>query len=58
MQKLFRPSEVRPPRYTGHLVWHGLLARCLLYTKLEMRPLAILYNKLYALAAPNYSFSI
>ncbi len=22
---LFRPSEVRSPRYTGHLVWHGML---------------------------------
>ncbi len=23
---LFRLSKVRPPRYTGHLVWHGMLA--------------------------------
>ena len=22
-------SEVRPPRYTGHLVWHGMLPLCL-----------------------------
>ncbi len=28
---LFWLSEVRSPRYTGHLVWHGLLARCLLH---------------------------
>ena len=39
-------SDVRPPRYTGHLVWHRLLAiyRCLLHkTRPEMRPLAIPY---------------
>ena len=30
---------------TGHLVWHGLLARCLLHkTRLEMWPLAIPYT--------------
>ena len=23
---LFRLSEVRPPRYIGHLAWHGMLA--------------------------------
>ncbi len=28
---LFRLSEVRPPRYTGHLAWHGMLAMCLLH---------------------------
>ncbi len=28
---LFRLSEVRPPRYTGHLAWHGMLAICLLH---------------------------
>ncbi len=33
-------SEVRPPRYTGHLFWHGLLARGLLHkTRPKMRPL-------------------
>ncbi len=42
---LFRLSEVQPPRYTGHLVWHGLLAICLLHkTHPEVRPLAILYT--------------
>ncbi len=40
---LFRLSEVvRPPRYTGHLVWHGMLPLCLLHkTHPEVRPLAI-----------------
>ncbi len=39
---LFRLSEVRPPRYTGHLAWHGMLAICLLHkTQPEVRPLAI-----------------
>ncbi len=43
---LFRLSEVhvRPPRYTGHLAWHGMLAiiLCLLHkTHPEVRPLAI-----------------
>ena len=39
---LFRLSEVRPPRYTGHLAWHGMLAICLLHkTHPEVRPLAI-----------------
>ncbi len=28
---LVRLSEVRPPRYTGHLAWHGMLAICLLH---------------------------
>ncbi len=33
---LFRLSEVRPPRYTGHLAWHGVLA--IVYcTKLTLR---------------------
>ena len=39
---LFRLTEVRSPRYTGHLAWHGMLAICLLYkTHPEVRPLAI-----------------
>ncbi len=39
---LFRLSEMRPPRYTGHLVWHGMLAICFLHkTRPEVRPLAI-----------------
>ncbi len=39
---LFRLPEVRPPRYTGHLAWHGMLAICLLHkTHPEVRPLAI-----------------
>ncbi len=39
---LFRLSEVRPPQYTGHLAWHGMLAICLLHkTHHEVRPLAI-----------------
>ena len=34
---LFWLSEVWPPRYTGHLVWHGLLARLDVYsTKLAL----------------------
>ena len=33
-------SEVGPPRYTGHLVWHGLLARCLLHDHSLFRILA------------------
>ncbi len=42
---LFRLSEVRPPRYTGHLAWHGMLAICLLHkTHPEVRPLAIPYT--------------
>ncbi len=42
---LFRLSEVRPPRYTGHLAWHGMLAICLLHkTRPEVRPLAIPYT--------------
>ncbi len=42
---LFRLSEVQPPRYTGHLVWYGLLAICLLHkTHPEVRPLAIPYT--------------
>ncbi len=32
---LFRLSEVRPPRYTGHLVWHRLLTRSC--TKLALK---------------------
>ena len=36
------------PRYTSHLVWHGLLARCLLQkTRPEMWPLAILCTGQY-----------
>ncbi len=36
---LFRLSEMRPPRYTGHLVWHGMLAICFLHkTRPEVRP--------------------
>ncbi len=42
---LFRLSEVRSPRYTGNLVWHGMLARCLLHkTCPEMLLLAIPYT--------------
>ncbi len=42
---LFRLSEVRSPRYTGHLAWHGMLAICLLHkTHPEVRPLAIPYT--------------
>ncbi len=40
-----RLFEVRPPRYTGHLAWHGMLAICLLHkTHPEVRPLAIPYT--------------
>ncbi len=39
---LFRLPELRPPRYTGHLALHGMLAICLLHkTHPEVRPLAI-----------------
>ncbi len=39
---LFRLPEVRPPRYTGQLAWHGMLAIFLLHkTHPEVRPLAI-----------------
>ncbi len=45
---LFRLSEIRPPRYIGHLVCHELLARCLLHkTHPEMRLLAIPYTRQY-----------
>ncbi len=33
---LFRLSEMRPPRYIGHLVWHGMLAICFLQ-KLDLK---------------------
>ena len=39
---LFWLSELQPPRYTGHLVWQGLLARYLLHK--THRPLAIPYS--------------
>ncbi len=53
---LFQLSEVRTPRYTGHSVWHGLLAiiiRLLYKTHPEMRPLAIPYTDQYCMVAPN-----
>ena len=34
---LFRLSEVRPPRYTGHLAWHGMLAIYVYCTKLTLK---------------------
>ena len=34
---LFRLSKVRPPRYTGHLAWHGMLAIMFNCTKLTLK---------------------
>ncbi len=54
---LYSGSEVRPPRYTGHLVWHGLLARCLLH-KTRPEPLDIPYTGHYWLPQTRFSMYV
>ena len=54
---LFRLSEVRPPRYTGHLAWHGMLAIYLLHkTHPEVRPLAIPLTGAASAGCPKQGF--
>ncbi len=56
---LFRLSEVRPPRYTGHLAWHGMIAIIMFTAQNSPWSTATRYSVYRpVLAVPNKVFNV